>query len=95
MIKVRPIWRDNNIPLGAKGKLTHSLAMSLFLYAQKSWILIVELEKRTQVFEMQRYQRLLNISYENRVAEEDVCRKIQAATGEYDKPLALVKKMET
>ena len=50
------------------------------------------LEKRTQTFEMRYYRRLLNISYKDHVTNEEVRRKIQAATGEYDEFLTLVKK---
>ena len=69
-----------------------SLAISIFLYACKSWTLTAELEKRTQAFEMRCYRRLLNISYKDHVTNEEVCRKIQAAIGEYDELLTLVKK---
>ena len=41
-----------------------------------------------QAFEVRCYQRLLNISYKDHVTNE----KIQAAIGEYDKLLTLVKK---
>ena len=73
-------------------KLMHSLVISIFLYACDSWTLTAELDKRTQSFEMRCYRRLLNILYKDHVSNEEVCRKIQAAIGEYDKLLALVKK---
>ena len=38
------------------------------------------------------FGRLLNISYKDHVTNEEVCRKIQAAIGEYDELLSLVKK---
>ena len=38
------------------------------------------------------YRRLLNISYKDHVTNEEVRRKIQAAIGEYDELLTLVKK---
>ena len=41
---------------------------------------------------MRCYRRLLNISYKNHVSNEEVRRKIQAAIGEYDELLTLVKK---
>ena len=69
-----------------------SLVISIFLYACESWTLTAELEKRTQAFEMRCYRRLLNISYKDHVTNEEVRRKIQAAIGEYDKLLTLVKK---
>ena len=45
-----------------------------------------------QTFEMRCYRRLLNILYKDHVPNEEVCRKIQAAIGEYDELLTLVKK---
>ena len=50
LTKLKPIWRDNNISLGSKVKLMHSLVISIFLYACESRTLTAELEKRTQVF---------------------------------------------
>ena len=69
-----------------------SLAISIFLYACKLWILAAELEKRTQAFEMRCYRRPLNILHKDHVTNEEVRRKIQAAIGEYDELLTLVKK---
>ena len=43
-------------------------------------------------FEMRCYWRLLNILYKDHVTNKEVCRKIQAAIGEYDKLLTLAKK---
>ena len=41
---------------------------------------------------MRCYRRLLNISYKDHVTDEEVRRKIQAAIGQYDELLTLVKK---
>ena len=90
--KLKPIWKDNNISLGSKVMLMRSLVISIFLYACESWTLVVELDKRTQAFEMRCYQRLLNISYKDHVTNEEARTKIQAATGEYDELLTLAKK---
>ena len=92
LTKLKLIGRDNNISLGSKVKLMRSLVISIFLYACESWTLTAELEKRTQAFEMRCYQRLLNILYKDHVTNEEVRRKIQAAIGEYDELLTLVKK---
>ena len=69
-----------------------SLVISIFLYASESWTLTAELEKKMQAFEMRCYSRPLNISYKNHVTNEEVHRKIQAAIGECDELLNLVKK---
>ena len=94
LTKLKPIWRDNNISLGSKVKLMRSLVISVFLYACESWTLTAELEKRTQAFEMRCYRRLLDIAYKDHVTNEEVSRKIQAAIGEYDELLNLVKKLQ-
>ena len=91
LTKLKPIWRDN-ISFGSKVKLMRSLVISIFLYACESWTLTAELEKRTQAFEMRCYRRLLNFSYKDHVTNEEIRRKIQAAIGEYDELLTLVKK---
>ena len=92
LTKLEHIWRDNNISLGSKVKLMRFLVISIFLYACESWTLTAELEERTQAFEMRCYRRLLNISYKDHATNEEVRKKIQAAIGEYDKLLTLVKK---
>ena len=66
-----------------------SLAISIFLYACKSWILTAEIEKRTQAFEMRCYQKLFNILYKDHVSNEEVRRKFQAAIGEYAELLTI------
>ena len=47
-IKLKPIWRDNKISLGSKGKLMCSFVIFIFLNACESWTLTAELEKRMQ-----------------------------------------------
>ena len=59
LTKLKPICRDNNIPLGSKVKLMRSLVISVFLYACELSTLTTELEKRTQAFEMRCYRRLI------------------------------------
>ena len=69
---MKPIWRDNNISLGSKARLMRSLVISILLYACKSWILSAEFKKIMQAFEMTCYRWLLNISYKDRVTNEEV-----------------------
>ena len=82
---LKPIWRDNNISLGSKVTLMHSLVISIFLYACESWTFTTELEKRTHAFEVRCYRRLLNISYKDHVTNEEVRRKIQALSSHWRK----------
>ena len=68
-----------------------SLVIFIFVYACESWILTAELKKTTQALQMRCYRRLLDISYKNHTSNETIRRKIQAAIGEYDELLTLVK----
>ena len=92
LTKLKPIWRDANIFLGSKEKLMRSLVISTFLYACESLTLTAALENRTQTFEMRCYSRSLNILYKHNITDEEVRRKTQAAVGEYNKFLPMVKK---
>ena len=54
----------------------------------------LELEKRTQAFEMKCYRKLFNILYKDHATDDEVRRKIRAAIGEYDELIAVVKKLK-
>ena len=92
LTKLKPLWRDNNVSLGSKVKLMRSLVISIFLYACGSRTSTAELMKKTQAFEMRCHRRLLNISYKDHVTNEKARKNIQAAIGEYNELLNLVKK---
>ena len=68
------------------------LVISIFLHPDESWTLTAELEKRRQAFEMRCYRWLLNISYKDRVTDEEVRINIQAAIGNMTNNLTLVEK---
>ena len=69
-----------------------TLILSTFLYACESWTLTAEVERRIQALEMRCYRRLLNISYKDHVANEEVRSRIQNAIGVHDDLLTMVKK---
>ena len=69
-----------------------SLVISIFLYACKSWTLTAELQRRIQAIEMRCYRKILYISYKDHVTNEEVCTKIQQATGPHEDLLTIVKR---
>ena len=69
-----------------------SLFISTFLYACEALTLTAALENRTQTFEVRCYSRSLNILYKHNITDDEVRRKTQAAVGEYNKFLPMVKK---
>ena len=71
---------------------SRSLVTSIFLYACESWTLTAELQKRIQAMEMRCYCKILHVSYEDHVTNEEVRAKIQQAVGPYKDLLTVVKR---
>ena len=92
--RLKIIWRDKNISLASKVKLMRTLILSTFLYACESWTLAAQIERRIQALEMRCYRRLLNISYNDHVTNEEVRKRIQNAVGMHDDLLTMVKKQK-
>ena len=90
--RLKIIERDKNISLASKVKLMRTLILSTFLYACESWTLTADTERRIKALEMRCYRRLLNISYNDHVMNEEVCNRIQNAIGVHDDILTMVKK---
>ena len=70
----------------------HSPVTSNFLYACESRTLTAELQRRIQAMEMRCYCKILHISNKDHVTNEDVCAKIQQATGPHKGLLTIVKR---
>ena len=69
-----------------------SLVTSIFLYACESLTLTAELQRKIQAMEMRCYRKILHISYKDHVTNEEVCAKIQQATGPHEDPLTTVER---
>ena len=69
-----------------------TLILFTFLYACESRTLTAEIERRIQALEMRCYRRLLNISFKDHVANEEVRNRIQNAFGVHDDLLTMEKK---
>ena len=70
----------------------HFLVTSIFLYACKSWTLTAELQRRIRAMEVRCYRRILHISYNDHVANEEVRAKIQQAIRPHEDLLTIVKR---
>ena len=70
----------------------HSLVTSIFLYACELWTLAAVLQRSIQAVEMRCYRRILLFSYKDHVTNEEVCAKIQQATGPHEDLLTTVKR---
>ena len=68
------------------------LITSIFLYACESWTLAAELQRRIQAMEVRCYRKILHISYEDHVTNEEVRVNIQQAIGPHEDDLTIVNK---
>ena len=62
------------------------------MYACESWTLTADLQRRIQAMEMRCYRKILRISYEDHVTNEEVRAKIQQAIGPHEDLLTMVKR---
>ena len=69
-----------------------SLVTSIVLYACETRTLTAELQRRIQAMEMRCYRKILRISYEDHVTNEEVRAKIQQAIGPHEGLLTIVKR---
>ena len=88
---LKPVLNDRSIFLSSKIRLMRSLVTSIFLCACEPWTLKAELKRRIQAMEMRCYRKILHISYEDHVTNEEVRAKIQQAIGPQE-DLTIVKR---
>ena len=69
-----------------------SLVTSIFPYACESWTFTAELQRRIYAMEMRYYRKILRISYNDRVTNEEVRAKIQQAIGPNEDLLTIAKR---
>lgn len=92
LTKLKTFWQDRNISLASKIRLMRTLVISIFLYACESWTLNADTQKRIEAHEMRCYRKILNISYKDRITNEEVRSRISTALGAHDSLLSIVKK---
>ena len=76
LTRLKSVWNDRSISLSSKIRLMRSLVTSIFLYVCELWALTAELQRRIQAMEVKYYRKILYISYEDHVTNEEVRAKI-------------------
>ena len=69
-----------------------SLFTSIFCMLVKIWTFTSELQRRIQAMEMRCYQKILHISYQDHVTNEEVHAKIRQAIRPHEDLLTIVKR---
>ena len=75
-ISLTKIWKNRSIDLKTKMRLLNTLVFSIASYGAECWVLKKSDEKRIQSFEMWCYRRLLQISWTDRITNEEVLQRI-------------------
>ena len=92
LAKLKPVWRDRNIAVKSKLKLSHELVLSIFLHACESWTLTAELRRKMAAVEMRCFRRILGISYTDHVTDEEIHKTLAQHVGHYEDLLTTVKR---
>jgi hypothetical protein len=79
--KLQRVWKDKDISLRTKLRLVKALVNPVLLYGSEAWTIKKADEKKLQAFEMRCYRRILNISWKDKVRNEDVLARIEHAIG--------------
>ena len=91
LTRLKPVWIDKSISLSPKIRLMRFLLTSIFLYACESWTLTAELQRRIRTVETRCFRKILRISYNDHVTNEEVRAKIQQAIGPHEDLLTVVR----
>ena len=75
--EMKKIWRAKNIPLPLKTKIFSQTCVPILLYGSETWTITKKLEKKINTFAMKAYRIILNISWKDKVRNEDVLKLIK------------------
>ena len=92
LTRLKPVWNDRSISLSCKIRLMRFLVTAIFLYACESWTLTEELQRRIRAMEMRCYCKILRISYQDHVTNDEVRAKIKQAIGSHENFSTIVKR---
>ena len=82
LAKCDKLWKATNIDMKVKTKLAWSLITSITLYGCETWTYSKNIEKKLRAFEYRCYRRLLNITWKDRVRNDEVLRRMKQYLGE-------------
>ena len=74
--KLQTIWGDKNITRNTKLRILNSMVFSIITYGSETWTLCKRERNRINAFEMWAYQRLLGISWSDRITNDTVLERV-------------------
>ena len=77
MMNMRKIWVDDNIRINTKTRLVKALIFPIVTYGAESWVMNRADRKKIDSFELWCWRRMLQISWKDRVTNEQVIQQIR------------------
>ena len=72
LMKLQKVWSDKNITLSTKLSLLNALVYPVLLYGSEIWTIKKNDLKKLVAFEMRCYRNVLNITWKDKIRNEDV-----------------------
>ena len=76
--KLQKVWSDKDITLSTKLRLLNALVYPVLLYGSEIWTIKKNDLKKLVAFEMRCYRKVLDITWKNKMGNEDVCLRISS-----------------
>ena len=76
--KLQKVWSDKDITLSTKLRLLNALVYPVLLYGSEIWTIKKNDLKKLVAFEMRCYRKVLNITWKDKILNEDVLLRISS-----------------
>ena len=76
--KLQKVWTDKDITLTTKLRLVNALVYPVLLYGSEIWTIKTNDLKKLEAFEMRCYRKILNISWKDKIRNEEVLSRISS-----------------
>ena len=76
--KLQQVWCDKDITLSSKLRLLNALVYPVLLYGSEIWTIKKNDLKKLVAFEMRCYRKVLNITWKDKIRNEDVLLRISS-----------------
>ena len=73
---MRDVLASRKLRLKTRKRLVRCYVLSTLLYAAETWTINKEVEKRINAFEMWLFRKMLRISYQDHITNEEMLRSV-------------------
>ncbi len=74
--KLQRVWKDDDVSLRTKLRLVNALVYPVLLYGAEVWTIKKADQNKLEAFEMRCYRKVLNISWQDKIRNDEVLARI-------------------